>query len=1665
MAYTASQGAVISMSVDGAALSQRQIDGVAQSMNNLSSTVQSAMRNLAAGVGIGGGLVQIVQLSDEYTKLTSQLRLATDSTHAYVAAYADVKRIATDAQADLGSTGMLYARIAKSTNELGIGQKRVADITEVVNLALKVSAATTEEAASANLQLSQAFASGTLRGEEFNAVNEAAPRLMQALADGMGVPIGALKQMASDGLITSQVMADVLPKSLGQLREEAQQVQTISGAFQVLKNNVLEFTATNAQANGSVAVITGGINLLSNNLVLLVGALTTITAVKTVNWLTTWTTETYKKIAADQASRAATVAAAQADLARIVATGAQAAATQAAIVIAREEAVARLAQANTSIFAAKAAIQAATAAGVQTFALRTLRIATGELAEAEAVRGAALAELAVLGQQAARVSAQIAVAQTAEAAAARGVAAAQAAAGIGAGLASRALGLLGGPIGAVVTVLGVAATAWSWYQSKQQEANASAVQETETSTTEIIAQLDRQTAKLRERLELQKQLGVSPKEASPAADRAAAVLAQINDLTSKHTDLSVAEQAQLYALGLEYNNLTVALQKNKAAQDETDATGKAAKDLVAVRERLTGVNKQYLEDLQTMQAALEKGAISQAEYVELVKKLAVETYKSSDAGKEATSAANKEREAFASLISSIREKTDANRVELKVGEDASESQKATIKLDQELASGKLKLSAAHLARARAALVDLAASEQALKLRDAERDIAKYIQASTQARSLGAATLAVEYSMYGKSADARELAMVKVRAEADQEKKLAEMRLAKKPITDQMIADLNAETKARIAAEQATLAQTKALGYAAQLAEENKRFGLEYIADDRARAAATLELDAQVWRERIALAGDGTEAQKRLQEEFDTWYRNQSIKPQLDEQKKMWDGIESAAHDTFLSIEDGAKSAAERAKQALRNGLFEWLWQMAAKPIYLDIRSALSSGGPSIPGISSGVGSAAGSAGANPLINAANAASSVYKAFSGGLANLGSTIGNSISQLGTTLGSNALQSFGHGMNGFAATGEGAQALGVNSTWATAGNYAGTAAGYGAGMLAGHYIGNAIAGDYSMNHGQAVTNTATVIGAIVGGPIGAAIGGALGGLANRAFGMGSKEVQTTGISGTLSSNGTTASSYSKWHQNGGWFRSDKNGTDSTAFSSDTIAALTNGLNQLKAVSSGFAASLGVDASSIEDYTKAFNIDLGKDGKIEDGITKLLTNVSDELATSLVPNILQFAKTGETASGVLERLAGDFSATTQTAQLVGKTSIEAFGAAGIASAAAREHLIDLAGSASNLTSWASSYAQNYLSEGEKLVPVRKAVDEAMSSLGLAWVTTREQFKQVVDSLDLTTDAGARQFTSMMQLADAFAQVHAASDSLLKTEAQIADERKDLQNQLDQLTLTSAELLEKQRSALDETNRALFDQVQTAQKVKTAQDAAKTSLGNLISQMQSFATTASGLNNSLLLGDLSTLTPQQQLEEARRQFEKTRQAAYAGDANAQGNLQSIEQTFLQLSQKLNGGDANYSSDLATVMRTNDDLARWAGDSVDVAQASLNALTDQSATLQDISATLTTIAQGVQQQPNLLTGAGTPIFPQVYAPNIDYSRIGTLDMAPLVAEVKALREEVKALRAEALRRTGDLIQAGAASAQQAAETVVEGVEKAITDAAYAEANSTREIK
>jgi len=600
--------------------SKRTTDGI--------SSLAVAARAAAASFGAA----EIVRLTDQYTKYTAQLKLATDSTNAYKRSLDQVRSIATRAQQELSGVGTLFARIATGTKELGLSQQRVAAITETVALSLKVSGAAASESASAMLQLSQAFASGALRGEEFNAVNEAAPRLMKALADGLGVPIGALREMAAQGKLTSEVLANALPKALGDLRNEAKSVETIGGAFTVLKNNVLEFIGTQAQASGVIKVITTGINALADNLNVLAGAAAGFAAAK---------------------------------LAQVF-IGAGAAALK-GVAGSVSFAQALNAQRVASVAAAQASLQTTSAQVAQT-------AATNALAAAERQRAASITALTVLGRQQAASAAQATTAIAAQTAAQVGLATATRATGVAAGIASRALGLLGGPIGVITTLLGLGVSAWVAWGSASENAQAQASEAVEESTAQILANLEKQNAKLRERIELGKQLGIAVgREPTQAESRLGQIGTQISDLQAGRginggaALPEAARVALMQTLLKQYAELDSQIKQNQSLDAEAkglSASKQAAEDLIAVRNRLRGVNAQYLEDLKKYQAALASGAITEQDYIREVSDLANKAFRSSEAGKaasEVASGASKVDSAYKSLISTINQKIEAEK--------------------------------------------------------------------------------------------------------------------------------------------------------------------------------------------------------------------------------------------------------------------------------------------------------------------------------------------------------------------------------------------------------------------------------------------------------------------------------------------------------------------------------------------------------------------------------------------------------------------------------------------------------------------------------------------------------------------------------------------------------------------------------------------------------------------------------------------------------------------------------------------------------------------------------------------------------------------------------------------------------------------------------------------
>ncbi len=386
---------------------------------------------------------------------------------------------------------------------------------------------------------------------------------------------------------------------------------------------------------------------------------------------------------------------------------------------------------------------------------------------------------------------------------------------------------------------------------------------------------------------------------------------------------------------------------------------------------------------------------------------------------------------------------------------------------------------------------------------------------------------------------------------------------------------------------------------------------------------------------------------------------------------------------------------------------------------------------------------------------------------------------------------------------------------------------------AGGLNGAGIGSGLTSALGMNIGNSIAsvvgpNVASGIASGLSGLAAAApwVAGALAvyTIGKKAFGRGPKEFtgeQT--LNGSLGAGGFMGTLDAEWVKKGGWFRSDKNGVDRNTVGAEMSAGLTSAYDAIKASSADFARVLGINADSIATRTQAISIAMGKDEAAnQKAIADFFVGVGNTIAGELLPEIGKFQAQGEAASATLQRLAAGYSTIEQALLSIGMS----FGAVGTASLEARERLLAAAGGIEAFAANTAGFQQNFLSEAERNAPVLKMVTEQMAALGLASVDTRDEFKAVVLGLDLTTEAGAKQYGALMNLQAAFAQVYPAIDKAAIA-AQVLQQRASLQEELDQLTMTSAQLLAKQRDALDESNRPLFDQIQALKESRAALEA----------------------------------------------------------------------------------------------------------------------------------------------------------------------------------------------------------------------------------------------
>ncbi len=232
----------------------RTAANIDKSFAGLAGGIKGAFGGIAAALSVR----ELATMADSFQNIEARLKLATRSAAEFAEASDNIKRIAASSASPLESTAALYTRISQSLLDVGGTQAQVASVTQAMALGLRLSGATAAEASSAMLQFSQAIGSGVLRGEEFNAVNEAAPRIMKALADSIGVPVGQLRKLAEEGKITRDILVNSLGSQLPKLIKEAETLpNTIGSAFQAAKNELLLTV-------GAIDKITGASNAAAN---------------------------------------------------------------------------------------------------------------------------------------------------------------------------------------------------------------------------------------------------------------------------------------------------------------------------------------------------------------------------------------------------------------------------------------------------------------------------------------------------------------------------------------------------------------------------------------------------------------------------------------------------------------------------------------------------------------------------------------------------------------------------------------------------------------------------------------------------------------------------------------------------------------------------------------------------------------------------------------------------------------------------------------------------------------------------------------------------------------------------------------------------------------------------------------------------------------------------------------------------------------------------------------------------------------------------------------------------------------------------------------------------------------------------------------------------------
>ena len=256
---------------------ERKVEQLNSELEQTDSKASAA----AGGLGkIGSVLAGFATLSfaksmldtaDAMQSINAQVRQVVSSESEYLAIQRQLLDVANNTRASLESTANLYVSTSRALKDYGYTQQEILTFTEATNNAMAIGGVQAQQQAAALMQLSQALGSGVLQGDEFKSIAEAAPILLDTIAEYMGKSRAEIKKLGSEGQLTADVIFKAISGASEKFSEQAAKMpMTMGQALTVFSNNWQSMVSKLLNDSGAMSGIAAVIKLIADNLNLVV---------------------------------------------------------------------------------------------------------------------------------------------------------------------------------------------------------------------------------------------------------------------------------------------------------------------------------------------------------------------------------------------------------------------------------------------------------------------------------------------------------------------------------------------------------------------------------------------------------------------------------------------------------------------------------------------------------------------------------------------------------------------------------------------------------------------------------------------------------------------------------------------------------------------------------------------------------------------------------------------------------------------------------------------------------------------------------------------------------------------------------------------------------------------------------------------------------------------------------------------------------------------------------------------------------------------------------------------------------------------------------------------------------------------------------------------------